>query len=74
MISDAILLEGKLLDEGVQDKVPRAVVVVVCLDQPEDLLLSLEKLRGHVWRREPSQEKLLIILIYRKKVISLQIP
>jgi hypothetical protein len=63
LVRYAVLSKGKLRDQGVQDLIPRAVVVVVHFNQPEDLLLPLKQGGGHVRVVKPLQEKLLVELI-----------
>ena len=63
LVRYAVLSEGKLRDQGVQDLIPRAVVVVVHFNQPEDLLLPLKHRGGHVRVVEPLQEELIVELI-----------
>ena len=63
LVRYAVLSEGKLRDQGVQDFIPGAVVVVIHFNQPEDLLLPLKQGGGHVRVVEPLQEELLVKLI-----------
>jgi len=63
LVRYAVLSKGKLRDQGVQDLIPRAVIVVVHLNQPEDLFLPLKHGGRHVRVVKPLQEELLVVLI-----------
>ena len=63
LVRYAVLSKGKLRDQRVQDLIPRAVIVVVHLNQPEDLLFPLKYRGGHVRVVKPLQEELLVVLI-----------
>jgi len=61
--SYAVLREGSLFDQRVQDMIPGARIVVFSFDETQDFFLSFEESGRHVRGPEPLHEEFLIVLI-----------